>query len=387
MISLFVRCARRIAWGGLAAWLALGCNNVLGVDEFGEEDPTSTGVGGGSGGSDADGGAGGGGVASYACSREILIETSVELPGYTAVIELDHAALIGAGKSSASGDDVRIFQSRPSGGEVELSRVASPRTPWGGDAVEVAFRLPELSAEDDATYLLVYGAASATAPPNDPGEVFDLWDDFDGPTLDPAWLADAVGADAAGAAEVVGGALVVTANGTGIDAAADSLFFVHRELSRDFVAETVVEGESGNAAAALVGGLMARAGASPSDPFVAISYRKENQGSAWLGWRTGQGEDADGQADPGAPSALPVYFQLRRSGPSVRGAVASGPGPFVEAGQGTSIGGDFPEPFRVGVPFANLEASSQTELRVGWFSARLVARPEPTITLGPEGCD
>lgn len=377
------------AWAsvGLALAVGAGCNGIIGVDDFGVEPASgSTGVGGGAARSDADGGAGGVGVAGYACRREIRIDSAVDAEAYTIVLEVDHAALVAAGKSLPSGDDLRVLQEHDAGDADELPRAASPRTPFGGSAVELAIRLPALRREGNAGYALVYGAPDADRPPDDPRQVYDVWDDFAGAALDDDWIAEPIGSGAVGTAVVDGGQLSITGSGQGLGAAGDSLFFVHRELSRDFVAETMVESEQGNGPMALVGGLMARPAASPTEPFALISYQKQDQGSVWRGWRASEGAAVGGEGDASAPATLPVYLQLRRTDRTFRGSVASPGQPFVDAGQGMTLEAAFPEPFRVGVPLANLEDGVQSSVRVGWFSARRVARPAPQVSLGPEHC-
>ena len=104
--------------------------------------------------------------------------------GYSIGVTLDHAALVAAGRSLASGNDVRVVRWNGSTW-TELDRVLAVGSAWGSTSSRIYFRTQTAvsSSTTDASYYLYYSNAAATAPPSDANSVYDLWDDFSGVTL------------------------------------------------------------------------------------------------------------------------------------------------------------------------------------------------------------
>ncbi|PKQ15631.1 MAG: hypothetical protein CVT68_09170 [Actinobacteria bacterium HGW-Actinobacteria-8] len=96
----------------------------------------------------------------------------------TFTFTFDHAALVAAGQSLASGDDVRLLRWNGAGFD-ELDRVAL--TGWDSGAVTLAFSPAAAIGANvtDSDYVLAYGNAAAGAPPADGRQVYWLWEDFD----------------------------------------------------------------------------------------------------------------------------------------------------------------------------------------------------------------
>jgi|GEM_PF-1229443 len=96
----------------------------------------------------------------------------------TFTFTLDHAALVTAGQSLASGDDVRLLRWNGAGYD-ELDRVALDG--WNTGSVTIAFSpavaIPANTTDGD--YVLAWGNPSAGAPPADGRDVYWLWEDFD----------------------------------------------------------------------------------------------------------------------------------------------------------------------------------------------------------------
>lgn len=135
--------------------------------------PTST------GGADCHGG--------FAFRRELEIVADTALPaGYSLAVEIDHAALVQAGKAAADGSDVRVFEVDDDGCPgVELHRVADPRIGWNASDTRIWLAAPEpVAAEESHRELFVYyGHDDAEAPPADWDVVFEAGSDFDGDAL------------------------------------------------------------------------------------------------------------------------------------------------------------------------------------------------------------
>ncbi|MBM3470165.1 MAG: hypothetical protein FJX73_05155 [Armatimonadetes bacterium] len=125
--------------------------------------------------------------ADYAYRRRITVTAGTAVPaGYSVSIVFDHAALVTAGKSLSSGDDVRVVYWTSSRWQ-ELDRfnfnfTATP-TAWNTAAVRLWFRLqaPIAAGASDNNYYLHYGDLSAASPPANGDHVF--LDYEDGTTL------------------------------------------------------------------------------------------------------------------------------------------------------------------------------------------------------------
>ena len=104
--------------------------------------------------------------------------------GYSVSVTLDHAALVSAGKSLASGDDLRVVHWDGSNW-TELDRVLEPLSAWNDASTQIWFALVDLIAASsaDSTYYLHYGYPSASNPPDDWANVFMMGDDFNDGTL------------------------------------------------------------------------------------------------------------------------------------------------------------------------------------------------------------
>ncbi|TNF37339.1 MAG: hypothetical protein EP329_03445 [Deltaproteobacteria bacterium] len=96
----------------------------------------------------------------------------------TFTFTLDHAALVAAGQSLASGDDVRLLHWNGAGYD-ELDRVALDA--WNTGTVTLAFSpavgIP--AGTTDADYVLAWGNPLAAAPPADARNIYWLWEDFE----------------------------------------------------------------------------------------------------------------------------------------------------------------------------------------------------------------
>ncbi|HRP06922.1 MAG TPA: hypothetical protein PLL69_00410 [Gemmatimonadales bacterium] len=101
--------------------------------------------------------------------------------GYSVMLQFDHAALVGAGKSQASGNDLRVALWTGSGW-VEHDRILDPGSSWNSPATRIWFRTQaEIPANSTETgYYLHYGnPAAGSNPPSDPALVFLFSDDFE----------------------------------------------------------------------------------------------------------------------------------------------------------------------------------------------------------------
>jgi len=132
--------------------------------------------------------------------------------GYATALTFDHASLVGAGKSLASGDDVRVWYWNGSA-MIELDRVLDPTSSWntGTTAIWFPLQAPIAAGGVDANYYLCYGNLADAGPPVNGQNVF--LDFQDGTALDGWTRRDAhPGAYAASAAN---GFVFQASSGTG----------------------------------------------------------------------------------------------------------------------------------------------------------------------------
>lgn len=106
--------------------------------------------------------------------------------GYAVSFAFNHASLVAAGKSLASGDDVRVRYWNGSS-MVELDRILDPASSWNTATTTVWFRLqaPVGAGTSDRNYYLYYGNLADANPPAYGPNVF--LDYQDGTALD-GWI-------------------------------------------------------------------------------------------------------------------------------------------------------------------------------------------------------
>jgi hypothetical protein len=121
--------------------------------------------------------------------RPIVITAAADAlePGYALAVRVDLGSLVAAGQALASGDDLRVSFWN---GEVfvQLNRVLWPSERSVDGEMDAWFRLREqLGADEtDTRYAIHYGNQDAGLPPADGSQVFTLWEDFSGNTVDQA---------------------------------------------------------------------------------------------------------------------------------------------------------------------------------------------------------
>ena len=124
--------------------------------------------------------------ADWDSRRQITVQAqagNAVASGYTVALTFDHAALVSAGKSLASGNDVRIRYWNGSR-MIELDRFLDPTSAWNRTNTMIWFRLqaPISAGLTDVNYYVHYGNPGAGTPPANGDNVF--LDYEDGTTLD-----------------------------------------------------------------------------------------------------------------------------------------------------------------------------------------------------------
>jgi hypothetical protein len=112
---------------------------------------------------------------------------------YSVNLQIDHAALVAATLSLASGDDVRVVYWTGSGW-LELDRRLDDQSSWNSATTRIWFRTQAgigASSTDD-NYYLYYGFSGAGSPPTNWANVFLFYDDFDDASFDTGrWSCEA----------------------------------------------------------------------------------------------------------------------------------------------------------------------------------------------------
>ncbi len=122
--------------------------------------------------------------ADYAYRRRLTVTSGASAvpAGYSVSVAFDHASLVTAGRSLASGDDVRVRYWTGTQW-VELDRFKDPPTAWNTSTTKIWFKLQAAiaAAGSDNNYYLHYGDLQASPPPANGDYVF--LDHEDGTTL------------------------------------------------------------------------------------------------------------------------------------------------------------------------------------------------------------
>ena len=125
--------------------------------------------------------------ANWDYRARVTVQAQDAVPaGYAVALTFNHASLVAAGKSLASGDDVRVRYWNGSA-MVELDRVLDPTSSWNAAATTIWFRLqgPVGAGATDGNYYLFYGNLADANPPAHGPNVF--LDYQDGTALD-GWI-------------------------------------------------------------------------------------------------------------------------------------------------------------------------------------------------------
>ena len=148
---------------------------------------------------------------SYAQRLRVSVTTTTSIvTGYSVKVVLNHAGLVAAGKSLASGDDVRVVYWNGATW-TEIDRVLEYGSGWNSATTTMWFKTQAAIGTNtvDDNYYIYYGNAAAGAPPANADNIFLMSDDFTGASLNAAkWTV------ASGSATVAGGLLTVNANST-----------------------------------------------------------------------------------------------------------------------------------------------------------------------------
>ncbi|MFX1415616.1 MAG: DUF2341 domain-containing protein, partial [Promethearchaeota archaeon] len=124
---------------------------------------------------------------NYRREISVIAGASAIPSGYSVNVTFNHATLVGAGKSLANGDDIRIAYWDGSNWN-ELNRALDTDSSWNDAFTTVWFKtqaaIPASTTDDN--YYLYYGNPSASSPPADRASIFLFWDGFESGDLS-AW--------------------------------------------------------------------------------------------------------------------------------------------------------------------------------------------------------
>lgn len=120
---------------------------------------------------------------SWLSRRPIIVTTGAAgTPNeYSLSLQLDHAAMVGAGKSLASGNDVRVVYWTGTQ-YYELDRILDPGSAWNTATTRIWFKSQAAigaNGSNSTNYFLYYGNPAAGAPPANRARVFLAHDTFE----------------------------------------------------------------------------------------------------------------------------------------------------------------------------------------------------------------
>ncbi|MCK6587794.1 MAG: DUF2341 domain-containing protein [Polyangiaceae bacterium] len=340
---------------------------------------SSSGGGGGAGGQGGEGP-----VSPYLYRRPITITAGDAPipPDYSVAIQLDHSSLVLNDKSLPNGNDVRVFRTNGSSYE-EIHRVLDPTSTWNSGATILWFRLKAdiPAATTDSSYFIYYGDPDAPKPPDDGAQVYLVWDDFTGPSLDPAWTFEPIGS-AKGVATQTSGVVAITASTGDIWSSQDNFVFLHRPVSGDFVADTLVTAVGGTTDEwGKLGGVMIRENNSAGSrnrlmsPVFSAKARTNS-------YRLKDGNNTSENTVNGTLK-LPELDRVTRMGNKSNAYWSTDLQVFEKLGNEITFGTALSPSVLVGIPVCNIHGSDVT-VSVDWFRVRRLVNPEPTVALLPE---
>jgi hypothetical protein len=348
---------------------------------------SSVGGNGGNGGSAGAGAAGGTPVVleMFAYQRRITVTAlSAPIPaGYAVSFVLDHAQLVADSKVLANGDDLRIMRTTQTDAVVEVHRVVDPASAFNTTASVIWFATAQdiAASATDNTYFLVYGADEAGAPKDDPTQVYQRWDGFDGDALDAAWTFDPIGG-ANGTATLSGGKLRLASVSGDIWGAADNFVLLHHPAEGAFVVDCLVSAHGGDSGGwAKLGGVTLRQTIGPGSRNRLVSPLN---GAIALtnSWRLSNGDiTVEDQLSGGV--LVPHFTRLIRTGDVTRAFHSEDGQQWTAWGDEITFTEPLNDPIRVGIPFAS-DGGSNGWVEIDWYRVMPLVRPEPTVTLGEE---
>jgi hypothetical protein len=303
----------------------------------------------------------------FASHRVITIQNGSPsaLPaGYTVRVELPDAELP-PDKVRSDLNDLRIFSDT----DGELDRVIDASPPGQNRAVWFALTHPIPAGASDSSYSLYYGDPNAGAPPADPAKVFALWDGFDGAKQASFW-------NVSGSPTVTGGNLVLHQNGSdglATTAANDGVPTLSALEWRSRVTNSSSAGQvTPNGTFWYWVGYQHTGDFSPSDPWLIWIQRAGNEEHAERKYSAGASCSAGCAGLPVAQDSNFHWFRIERDPGATRfyrdGVLASTITENNDADWSVMI----------------RDWAVTSDLQVDWIRARMLANPEPTVTLGPE---
>ena len=115
----------------------------------------------------------------YRRNVPVTAGTAAVPSGYSVPVTFDHASLVAAGKSLASGNDVRVYYWDGTAW-TQLDRVLDEGASWNSATTTVWFQTQAAigASGSDTGYYLFYGYPGAGAPPASASNVYLFYDDF-----------------------------------------------------------------------------------------------------------------------------------------------------------------------------------------------------------------
>jgi len=314
---------------------------------------------------------------SYLYRRQVTVTTGAAGvgSGYSVMTTLNHASLVGAGKSKANGDDVRVlYWNAGACSWSELHRVLETGSAWNNSSTKFWFKLQAAigASSADGNYYLYYGNAAAASPPADATQVFFSYDNFDDGSLGAQWTV--LRPPAAGWSES-GGTLNIAMdpNEDFWGSTNNATLFHVAAPSADFEAQVKQAGRP--TASGHTGGIFDY----QNDDNYMANYHESVSGTESMEYVREASGSPTSQIT--SVSSNPIYIRIRKLGNSYTGWYSTNGGAsFVQVGTSQTI---TLTGVRVGLSAFSYTANVMT-MNFDDFRLRNLVNPEPTPTVGTE---
>lgn len=300
------------------------------------------------------------------------------LNDYSLPAVLDHAGLVAAGTSLASGDDVRVVALNSSTCTwTQLDRVLDDSSAWNASSTRIWFRSTSTITANSSSphaFFVYYGNPSAGTPPATAGNVFLAHDRFPGTSLGGSWQV----LRSPTSWSVGGGSLNITMGknkdfqGPGADAPLFSLAAPTGNLEIQVRQSGALTGDG------QTGGILAY---TDDDNYLGNYHEQFAGGVKGTEFVREIGGSAASQTNTsGTATADPIWLRLTKLGTSyVAYHSTNGGGSYANQGTYTFA----PNLNRIGLS-AFSTTSSTTTISFTSFRVRRLVTTEPTVTVGAQ---
>lgn len=123
--------------------------------------------------------------ASYSFRVNLAVTTTdATASGYSVGVTVNHATMVANSQALTSGNDLRVVYFNGTSW-TELDRLVDPSSSWNNASTKIWFRTQTAigASTTNTSYWLYFGNPAAASPPANGNNIFDVYDDFSGGSL------------------------------------------------------------------------------------------------------------------------------------------------------------------------------------------------------------